>query len=249
MKKSIFVLAVFLLFVSCEKPSDCVETTGISVTKSYEVTNTFNKIYVYKGVGLVVKEGTEFKVEVITGDNLLDNISVEFRTDGTLHLKDNSSCNWTRAYGQIKFYITTPHLESLDINSTTEQDIVSEGVLDHNILRLISIDLGPGAGTNDFHFQVNNYQTVIENNNVSRYYVSGQTDGVLLNFYDGHGRFQGENLIAKDIKVFHRGSNDMVVHPTESITGKMVSTGNVVLKNVPPIVNIEELYQGRVIYP
>lgn len=257
MKKIIFVVTVFLLFigiasslmlVSCEKPSDCLETTGIIVSKTYEVTNPFNKIYVYKGVGLVVKEGTEYKVEVITGDNLLDNISVEFK-DGTLFLKDNSTCNWTRAYGQIKFYVTTPHLESLDINSTTEQDIVSDGVLDHDILRLISIDLGPGAGTNDFHFQVNDFQTVIENNNVSRYYMSGQTDEILLNFYDGHGRFEGENLIAKSIKVFHRGSNDMVVHPTESITGKMVSTGNVVLKNVPPIVNVEELYQGRVIYP
>lgn len=256
MKKIIFVLTVFVLFicvasslmlVSCEKPSDCFETTGSIVSRTYEVTNSFTKIYVYKGVGLVVKEGTEYKVEVITGDNLLDNISVEFRDDA-LFLKDNSTCNWTRSYGQIKVYVTTPHLASLDINSTTEQDIVSDGVLDHDILRLVSIDLGAGAGTNDFHFQVNNLQTVIENNNVSRYYMSGQTNEILLNFYDGHGRFEGENLIAKSIKVFHRGSNDMVVHPTESITGKMVSTGNVVLKNVPPIVNIEALYQGHVIY-
>lgn len=257
MKKIIFVVTVFLLLicvassltlVSCEKPSECFETTGTIVSKTYEVTNTFNKIYVYKGVGLVVKEGTEYKVEVITGDNLLDNITVEFRDDA-LFLKDNSTCNWTRAYGQIKVYVTTPHLASLDITSTTEQDIVSDGVLSHTILRLVSIDLGAGAGTNDFRFQVNNSQTVIENNNVSRYYMSGQTDEILLNFYDGHGRFEGENLIAKSIKVFHRGSNDVVVHPTESITGKMVSTGNVVLKNVPPIVNIEALYQGHVVYP
>ena len=247
MKKIIFVLTVFVLFISCEKPSDCFETTGSIVSKTFEVTNTFNKIYVYKGVGLVVKEGTEFKVEVVTGDNLLNNISVEFR-DNALFLKDNSSCNWTRAYGQIKFYVTTPHLESLDIESTTEQDIVSDGFLSHTILRLISIDLGAGAGTNDFHFQVNNSQLVIENNNVSRYYLSGQTNEILLNFYDGHGRFEGENLIAKSIKVYHRGSNDMVVHPTESITGKMVSTGNVVLKNVPPIVAVEALYQGHIVY-
>ena len=249
MKKNILVLAFFVLFMSCEKPSDCFESTGNSVAKTYEVTNTFNKIYVYKGVGLVVKEGTEYKVEVYTGDNLLDNISVEFRGTNELHLKDNSSCNWTRAYGQIKFYITTPHLESLDITSTTEQDIVSDGVLTHNILRMISIDLGPGAGTNDFHMQVNNYQTVVENNNVSRFYLSGQTNEAVLNLYDGNGRIQAENLEAQTIKVFHRGSNDMVVKPMQSITGKMVSTGNVVLKNVPPIVDVEELYQGRVIYP
>jgi len=260
MKKNIFVLAIFALFIcfaslltlaSCEKPSDCFETTGNSASKIYEVSeaNQFNKIYVYKGVGLVVKQGTEWKVEVFTGDNLLDNVSVEFRADQTLHLKDNSSCNWTRAFGQIKVYVTTPQLEYLDIISTTEQDIDSEGVLTHNILRMISMDLGPGAGTNDFHMQVNNYQTVVENNNVSRFYLSGQTNEALLNLYDGNGRIQAENLTAQTIKVFHRGYNDMVVKPIQSITGKMVSTGNIVLKNVPPIVQVEELYQGRVIYP
>ena len=259
MKKIIFVLTVLLLvifvassltLVSCEKPSDCFETTGTIVSRTYEVNtaNEFNKIYVFKGVGLVVKQGAEWKVEVVTGENLLDNISVEFK-DNSLFLKDNSTCNWTRAYGQIKVYVTTPHLTSLDITSTTEQDIVSDGVLDHDILRLISMDLGPGAGTNDFHMQVNNYQTVVQNNNVSRYYLSGQTNEANLNLYDGNGRIEAENLIAQDVKFYHRGSNDMVVHPTESITGKMVSTGNVVLKNVPPIVDVEALYQGRVIYP
>lgn len=260
MKKIIYRLSILLFlicvsssltFVSCEKPSDCFETTGNSASKIYEVSeaNQFNKIYVYKGVGLVVKQGTEWKVEVFTGDNLLDNISVEFKADKTLHLKDNSSCNWSRAYGQIKFYVTTPQLEFLDIISTTEQNIDSDGVLTHNILRLISMDLGPGAGTNDFHMQVNNYQTVIENNNVSRYYLSGQTNEALMNLYDGNGRIQAENLLAKRIKVFHRGYNDMVVHPIDSIYGKMVSTGNIELRNIPLKVDVQELYQGRVIYP
>lgn len=259
MKKINLGLAFFLLFiclasslmlVSCEKPSDCLEKTGNAVTKNYEVVgaNQFNKIHVFKGVGLVVKQGAEWNVAVVTGDNLLDNISVEFRNN-ELYLKDNSSCNWTRAYGQIKVYVTTPQLEFLDIISTTEQDIVADGVLTHSILRLISMDLGPGAGTNDFHFQVNNSQTVVENNNVSRFYLSGQTGEALFNFYEGNGRIQAENLMAENIKVFHRGSNDMVVKPMQSITGKMVNTGNIILKNVPPIVAVEELYQGRVIYP
>jgi hypothetical protein len=260
MKKINLIVAWFLflicvansvMLVSCEKPSDCFETTGNSVSKIYEVSeaNQFNTIYVYKGVGLVVKQGTEWKVEVFTGDNLLDNVSVEFRADHSIHLKDNSSCNWTRAYGQIKFYVTTPQLQFLNINSTTEQDIDSEGFLTHNILRLISMDLGVGAGTNDFHMQVNNYQTVIENNNVSRYYLSGQTNEALINLYDGNGRIQAENLLANRIKVFHRGYNDMVVHPIDSIYGKMVSTGNIVLTNTPQKVDVQELYQGKVIYP
>jgi len=40
----------------------------------------------------------------------------------------------------------------------------------------------------------------------------------------------------------------MIVKPIQSIVGKMVSTGDIILKNNPPIVDVEELYQGQVIY-
>lgn len=249
MKKTILIVIVLLSFVSCSKPSDCIEGTGDMITKNFEVlsANYFHKIYVEKGVGLVVKQGTEYKVEVRTGENLIDNISVEFRNDG-LFLKDNSSCNWVRDYGQTIVYVTTPKLDFLNITSRTEQDIDSDGVLTHDIVRLNALDLGPGAGTNDFHVQVNNSQLVIENNNVSRYYISGQTNQALLNFYEGNGRIEAENLTAQNIEVFHRGYNDMVVRPIQRITGEIVSTGNIILKNNPDEVDVEELYQGKVIY-
>jgi Putative auto-transporter adhesin, head GIN domain len=219
----------------------------VIVTKEFEVTS-FNTIYVYTGIEMVITQGDEFKVVIETGENLMGDISVEVENDA-LVLRDNTSCNWVRDNGHTKAFVTTPSMEFLNIESRTDRNITSNGVLTYPILRLLSMDLEEGAGTNDFHVQVNNYQTVIENNNVSRYYISGQTNEVLLNFYDGHGRFEGENLIAKNIKVFHRGSNDMIVYPTESITGEMVSTGDIILKNVPPIVEVEELYHGRVIYP
>jgi Putative auto-transporter adhesin, head GIN domain len=247
MKKITYCVIVLLFFVSCSKPSDCIEGTGDMITKNFEVPNYFHTIYVEKGVGLVVKEGSEYKVEVRTGENLIDDISVEFRNDG-LFLKDNSSCNWVRDYGQTIVYVTTPKLDFLNITSRTEQDIDSDGVLTHDIVRLNALDLGPGAGTNDFHIQVNNSQLVIENNNVSRYYISGQTDEALLNFYEGNGRIEAENLIAQNIKVFHRGYNDMILFPIDKISGKIVSTGNIILKNNPDEVDVEEFYQGRVIY-
>lgn len=249
MKKIIYIITVLVFFVSCEKPADCIESSGNKTTKEFEVTpaNYFHSIYVSKGVGLVVKQGTEYKVEVQTGENLINDISVEFKNDG-LYLKDNSSCNWVRDYGQTIVYVTTPQLDFLNLNSKTEQNIDSDGTLTHGIVRLTSMDLGEGAGTNDFHIQVNNYQVVVETNNVSRFYLSGATSETLLNIYDGNSRVEAENLLSQDVKVFHRGSNDLVVKPIQSITGKLVSTGNIILKNTPVIVDVQELYQGRVIY-
>jgi len=244
MKKSIFLIGLLLLFIGCSNLEECIEATGSIITKVFTVVD-FDRIIVYQGISLLVTEGPVYKVEVHTGENLMPNIQATV-TDGLLTLKDNTTCNWVRDYGNTVVYVTAPNLTEL--HSKTERLIASNGVLTYPILRLISMDLYDGAGTGDFNIQVNNSQTVIENNNVSRYYISGQTDNLLVNFYDGNGRFTGDNLNAKKIVVFHRGSNDMIVKPTESITGKMVSTGNVILKNNPPIVDVQQLYHGRVIY-
>ncbi|MGG7036921.1 MAG: GIN domain-containing protein, partial [Flavobacterium sp.] len=201
MKNIVVLLLVSVFLVSCEKPSDCFESTGDFITKEFPAT-AFHTIYIHKGVGMVLKQGAEYKVEVRTGENLMDNISVEFKED-SLDLKDNSSCNWVRDYGQVKVYVTTPHLNYLKIYSKTEQDIDSDGVLTYDVLHLISLDEisdgKNGSGTGDFHIQVNNSQTIIENNNVSRFYISGQTNEAVMNFYNGNGRIEAGNLIAQNI--------------------------------------------------
>ena len=244
MKKIVLLVGLILLCIGCSKPGECIEATGSIITKDCTVSD-FDKIIVHQGVSLVVTEGPTYKVEVQTGENLMSNIEVSVNR-GLLTLKDNTTCNWVREYGNTVVYVTAPNITEL--HSKTERPIASNGILTYPILRLIAMDLTDGAGTGDFNIQVNNSQVVIENNNVSRYYISGQTDVLSVNFYDGNGRFNGGNLTTKKINVYHRGSNDLVVNPSESIIGKMVSTGNVILKNNPPIVDVQQLYHGRVIY-
>ena len=171
-----------------------------------------------------------------------------------LVVKDNSSCNIARDYGQTTVYVTIPDgtisplIPELELHCKTEQKIQSDGVLHSPIVRLFSIDVSDGAGTGDFYIAVDNLQFVVENNNVSNFYITGHSNEMLLNFYFGNGRFYGEQLHAERIKVYQRGSNDMFVYPIQKIEGTIFATGNVILKNVPPIVDVDEVYTGRVIY-
>ena len=250
--KIVFFLLVFLL-VSCGISEDCFKGNGNQVTQTFLLEN-FSKIKVYDGVGLVVKEGSNYEVKVVTSDNIIDDLEV--RLDGDmLVVKDNSSCNIARDYGQTTVYVTIPDgtisplIPELELHCKTEQKIQSDGVLHSPIVRLFSIgDDGDGAGTGDFYIAVDNLQFVVENNNVSNFYITGHSNEMLLNFYFGNGRFYGENLYAENIKVYHRGSNDIFVYPVQKIEGTIFATGNVVLKNVTPIVNVDEVYRGRVIY-
>ncbi len=249
MKKFSVLIMLFWLFNACEKPSDCIESSGAIITKEITV-QPFKKIKVYRGIEVVITQGTEYKVAIVAGENFIDNVEVRQNGD-QLIFKDDASCNWVRAYGTTKILVTTPTLE--EVYSKTDRNISSNGVLTFPNIAFIAMDKDgdgeSGAGTGDFNLAVNNNYLYIANNNVSRFYLSGQTNLAEFNFYFGDGRIEAENLTAQNIKVFHRGSNDMTVKPIQSIIGTMNSTGNIILKNVPPVVDVAELYQGNVIYP
>lgn len=247
MKKIVLVLSLILLF-SCEKPGDCVESLGDIVTKEISVT-AFTRIEIHKGIELIITQGPEYKVVIETGENIIDDIEVT--QNGTiLSCKNNNTCNWVREFGTTKVHVTAPNLEEL--YSKSERNISSVGVLTYPVLRLFSLDKDgdglEGAGTGDFFINVNNSQLVIQTNNVSRFYISGTTTQGIFEFYAGDSRIEAQDLTIQDLVVFHRGSNDMIVKPINSITGKMVSTGNIVLKNNPTLVDVQQLYQGQVIY-
>jgi uncharacterized pyridoxamine 5'-phosphate oxidase family protein len=235
--------------MSCERPSECIESAGATKIKDIPV-EAFSKIKVYRGIEVVITEGAETKVQIQAGENFINDIEVK-QYGNQLVFKDNSGCNWVRDYGQTKIFITTPTLE--EIYSKTDRDISSKGVLTFPNLNIISFDKNAdgesGAGTGDFILEINNNSLTISNNNVSRFYLSGQTNNANFNFYFGDGRIEAEQFTIQNLYVYHRGSNDMIVKPMQSLTGTLNSTGNVILKNVPPLVDIEELYQGNVIYP
>lgn len=241
--KKLSILILFLIF-GCSKPSDCFESAGNEVKKEFSIAS-FDKIKVYKGLNLVITQGTTQKIEVKTGENLIDNIEVKIE-NGLLILKDNSSCNWVREYGQTTIYVTTPTLT--DIICKTEKTISSNGILTFPILRLNATDLTDGAATGDFNIQIDNNQLVIETNNVANFYISGKTKDLQASFYEGNGRIEAANLLADNINVYHRGSNDMILNPQIKMTGKMVSTGNIICKNPNVINEVLALFEGKVIF-
>ena len=244
MKKIIYLLFLMSIIGSCSKPGQCIESTGEIISKEFNVAS-FDKIKVFRGISCVVSQGNIQKIEVKTGENLMSEIEVKVENN-TLILKDNTTCNWVRDYGQTTIYVTTPTLT--DVICKTEKTISSNGVLTFPVLRFNSIDLTEGGGVGDFRFEIDNFQLVIESNNASNFYVSGKTKEFLANFYEGNGRIESANLLADKIDIFHRGTNDMIINPQIKMTGKLYSTGNVQCKNHFVINEVVALYQGQVIF-
>ena len=110
------------------------------------------------------------------------------------------------------------------------------------------MDFFGGVGTGDFIMEVENSQLVIQTNHVAAFFITGKTDQLLLRVYNGNGRFEGGDFLAKEILLFHRGANDLTIHPLESLIGDIYSTGDVISVTHPANVSVIEHYSGKLKY-
>ena len=245
MKKFIY-LFIFIVF-ACDKEdaSDCFQTEGELITQEFTVTE-FQKILVNRDVELIISQGENYRVIVETGSNLLNDIEVRV-VGNELQLTDNNTCNFVRDYGVTKVYVTTPNLT--EIRSSTQFDISSDGILSFDNLKLISEDFNYSESftVGDFKLSVSTNTLSVVSNNISSFYIDGVTEELFVGFYSGTGRFEGQDLIANHIDIFHRGSNDIIVHPIESLSGELRGTGDLIMVNQPSIVSVEQFYTGQLI--
>ncbi len=247
MKKTTIILILFFIFAcDSDSASDCFQTAGSIVQEEVNVAN-FERILVNRDIELVIKQGDNQQVIIETGENLLNDVIAEV-IGNQLIITDNNSCNFVRDFGITKVFVTTPNLT--EIRCSTQFEIKSDGILDFEELNLLSEDFNVSDtfSIGDFRLELNIERLSIVSNNLSFFYLSGEVKSMSVNFPSGDGRLEAEDLIAQSISIFHRGSNDMIVNPQQSITGRIFSTGNVISINEPPIVEVEELFNGRLIF-
>lgn len=246
MKKIVYILSLLVFACNSEDANDCFQTSGDIIQVEIDVAS-FDRILVNRDIELVIKEAPDFKVTVETGENLINDVQVEVIGD-RLVLTDKNTCNYVRDFGITKVFVEAPNLT--EVRSSTQYDILSDGVLNYDNLELYSDDFfAPDSFTNgDFRLQVNSEELRILVNNISFQYISGEVNKLTIIYPAGSGRFEGEDLIAQDVQINHRGSNDIIVNPQQSLTGIIRGTGNVISVNEPPIVDVEIIYTGDLIF-
>lgn len=247
MKKLIYILPFCFLFAcNGDKVPDCFQNAGDIIQQEFQVEN-FDKITVFERIELIVSEGLSQRVVVETGEYLMNDIKVNVQ-DGRLVLKNENGCNLTRNYGITKIYVTAPNL--IEIRNSSGLTMSSNGMLNYPSLKLISEDFNEEENFHtdgDFRLQVNCQSLYITTNNLSNVFISGTAQDVFIGFYSGDGRLEGADLMAQNIQIFQRSSNDMILNAQESISGEIRSTGDVILVNEPPIIDVQAYYTGQLI--
>lgn len=240
---------LLFLFFSCnnENASDCFQNAGDIIREELSVSN-FTKITVFENIALVLKQGNEQKLEIETGEFLRNDVTATI-VDGRLILRNENNCNYVRNYGLTIVYVTAPNIT--EIRSSTGLAVKSDGILSYQNLKLISEDFSnPEADTVDgsFNLEVAVHTISIVSNGIAFFKLSGVTNNLNINLAAGDSRVDAENLMADNVTVNHRASNDILVNPQQTLSGVIRSVGDVISFNRPTQVAIEELYKGKLIY-
>ncbi len=247
MKKLFYIIAMILVSAcDTENAPDCFQRTGNIVRIEVDVPD-FTRILVNPNVELVIKDDDEISVVIETGDNLLDEVSAVVKED-RLELNDTNDCAFFRDFNQTKIFVSAPNIT--EIRSATQFDISSDGILNYPSLNLFSEDFFENTGntTGTFHLEVNSGTLKVLGNNIGSFFIEGIVNTLDVNFASGTGRFEGGDLIAENVRIFHRGTNKIIVNPQDALRGEIRSTGDVISVNRPPIVEVEQFFTGKLIF-
>ena len=153
-----------------------------------------------------------------------------------------------RDYNVTKVYVTSPNIT--EIISSTQFEISSEGVLNYAAIDVLSEDYHDPSviAVGTISLTLNSQDVKVVGINLTFFHISGITDNLNVSFAAGDGVFNGASLIANEVSVFHRGTNNIIVNPQNVLTGRLVSTGNLISGNQPPVVDVEVLYTGSLVF-
>jgi len=241
------LLFIFLLACNGENVPDCFQNAG-DLTKKTVTVSDFTTITVFENIRLILREGTEQQVEIETGEFLQNEVTAQVE-DNRLVLRNENGCNFIRKYGLTTVYVTSPNIT--EIRSSTGLLISSDGELNYPNIRLISESFNnPETETTDgsFDLHVNSENVGITVNGIAFFKLNGTTSNFTVFVSAGDSRIEAKNLIAQNVNINHRGSNDVFVNPQQRISGIIRGVGDVISINRPPNVDVEELFNGRLIF-
>ena len=250
--RNLFYIAILFLFFGCDSENalDCFQASGDMIEEVYDVEG-FNKIIVWDRVKLVLVEGPEKRVMVRTGKNLFNEIRVRVE-DSILKVSDRNSCNFVRDMDEGTTVFVTAPVDTLEIRNSSGLTVENIGRILNTKLVLISEDQ---FEEDEFHidgdFNLNNIDVstlIVDANGISTFRLKGRTRSAFYGLNDGDVRVEAEELISNTVNFRHRSTNKIIIYPVESIYGTILGLGDVIAKNRPPIVVVEELYTGRLIF-
>lgn len=244
---------IFLLVLSScnsEDANDCFQTDGKATSYIVELP-IFSKIQMENDIRVLLSVGPEQKVTIETGENLIPDLVFKVEQE-TLVLQNNNGCNFLRDYGRTLVKITSPNIDF--IRQASSFELHSEGVLTYPELTIWSntnpnsLQISGANKSGEVRLSLDVQTFNILANGSSNFIITGRAENSFVNFSDEFPQLDGRLFLVDDLRVKHVSAGNMVVHPLEVLRGEIRATGDVISVNRPPVVTVDELFTGKLIF-
>lgn len=187
MKNKILIsLFICSLLISCKKENagDCFKSNGGEITVAKDL-GTFRFLRVFDKININIKQGPEYKVEIVAGKNLISNIFIENKNN-VLTIKNHNKCNFVRGYkNKITVNITVPSID------TVENRGVGDIVFDAAFVQQIIVIRAENVG--DTYLNGTFQKITSASHGAGDMYVSGNCDSLFVYTF-GTNFFHSLNL-------------------------------------------------------
>lgn len=246
MKNSIFnklsLIIIFSLLVSsCEKAP---LTNGKPSTETREFTEPISSLYIYDDISVTLIKDDSFRIEVTTGENLMEKITSNV-INGALYLRNENIRNWARSYDyplEIKVY----HNSINHINYKSWGFLKTEGFLSKDTIANFNLYVEQGSGDIDLSLNCKNLN-INSNDGTSKITVRGSSEYTYIRNRNT-SPINALELTSKDARaeIHHIGS--IYINCENTLDANIYNFGNIYYKGNPKL-NVYEhpLYNGRVL--
>ena len=196
---SVFLLA---LFVSSCEPAPWTNGNPTTETRYFE--EPISAIHVYHDINVTLVESDEFRIEVTTGENLMEKITSTVE-NGILYLKNENIRNWIRSYDyplEIKIYhncINKVYYESWG-------DLTTEGYISQDTINRFDLIVNHGSGHIDISL---NCKALIvrTHDGTAKVTLAGSANYTDI-YHNARNNIYAKDLVSKDaiVNVYYEGS-------------------------------------------
>lgn len=238
----IFLILALINSFSCNDadPLDCFKSTGKIVREERSI-GSFNSILLQDNVNLYLRQADQNKLEVEGGSNLLPQIITTVNDAGVLEISNENTCNWVRSYDKpLNVYLDFITFDTLEYRSIGDVSNVDTIRLD-----TLVIDVREGAGSISINLHA--YKV-----NTNLHYGTADiiTSGICtlsFNYLVGWGRIDNSSLVASQVYLENKSSNNMYVNAVLTLEATISNIGDVYYKGNPSNIKVSGTGSGKLI--
>ncbi|HEX8327566.1 MAG TPA: DUF2807 domain-containing protein [Hymenobacter sp.] len=217
--------------------TDCLKSTGPTVTQRQEVAAGLVTVTAFDNVDLRLVQDSQTYAEVRAGKNLISDI--EFRRNGdALEIANTSTCNWARSYDSpCEVTLHLPHITNVFLRGQGNGSTVGQFVQDTIFFHII------GAGDYDLNVKAN--LLFLDQYELGDMNVRGEAEE--MNFtLGGAGRLFAQSLALR--RCYFNMTRDSYgnahVRASQAVGGTVAGTGTLYYGGNPSFTDIKVTGKG-----